>query len=346
MAPCSRWLLVLICAAPLLRADLTYQRSVRVTGGTALRLLRGTPSGDRLSDAAVTTLRLRGNKLARRSGQYEELFDLDARTVTLLDHAHKQYTVTSFDDYRAAHPAPARSAPAPEIQAESQAYSEERKFSAVEAREVLIHVTLELGTDTEPKPPLEFSAETWVAAEAPGWPVLAEAAHKLADALGVDVLSVDLPVTLKPQALLAMRRLNEETLKLQGAVLEQNIRIDGPAASALDPQAERKVAQQEARRQAGEQALSKLGRGLGAVLRGGAGGAIANGPAGNVPVPDKSPIPKIGGASGASDDDSGTTATLILRATTQQYNNAELADADFAVPAGYQREFASAQHRR
>jgi hypothetical protein len=329
-------ILLLLVIAPLALADLTWERDTRLTGGTALHRLRDLQAAGDLEAPVPCTIRIHGHWLARRQGPVELIYDLDQRTVTTLNHERQTYSTVPFDQYRAEHAAPAVSGAPPDYTVTSSPSNETHKFQDITAPAVIIRVSVdEAGAASKHQPPIEFAADVAYSGDDPGWPAAAAAARKLAGELGVDLLAPDLPIALKPVAREALRRVAAETLKLSGGVLEEELRIDGPLSAVIEAKALTKAAKQQAERQAGQAALSKLGRGLGSVLSGGAGGVISSGPAGNVPVPDKTPVPSIGRSRDENQPASNSTALLEVTVETTNFANTDLADSAFAIPSGY-----------
>ncbi len=93
-----------------LRADMSYQETTRFTGGSMMEMLQkmaaspmGKLAGGRMSQAfedQTNTIYLKDGKLARINEKGSTIFDLDAGTVTTINHERRTYSVMTFDEIR------------------------------------------------------------------------------------------------------------------------------------------------------------------------------------------------------------------------------------------------------
>lgn len=85
-------------------ADVTYQETTQITGGSVMSMMRmaGTFSkaARQAGEPVVTTVTLKGNRMMRAGKDRTEIIDLDAGTVTVIDHLRKQYTTMTFEQMR------------------------------------------------------------------------------------------------------------------------------------------------------------------------------------------------------------------------------------------------------
>jgi Asp/Glu/hydantoin racemase len=104
-------LLISIAATYLLRADVTYTKSLKYTGGTmldALRSMAANPVIGRMAGASLGsalhdqnfTVYLKGSKMAQIGDPLSVIFDLDAGTVTTLNNENQTYSVQTFEEMR------------------------------------------------------------------------------------------------------------------------------------------------------------------------------------------------------------------------------------------------------
>jgi len=105
MKPFTRLPACILAAASLLaHADFTYQESTQITGGSVVGMMRlaGTFSRQarQASDPVLTTVTVKGNRMARATRDHTEIIDLDAGSITSIDHLKKQYTVMTFEQMR------------------------------------------------------------------------------------------------------------------------------------------------------------------------------------------------------------------------------------------------------
>ena len=93
-----------LAAAPLLPADYTYQETTQITGGSLLSMMK--MAGHFSSEARkagqpiVSTVYLKGNRMATVNPDSIEIIDLDKETITHIDVQKKSYTVMTFDQIR------------------------------------------------------------------------------------------------------------------------------------------------------------------------------------------------------------------------------------------------------
>ncbi len=85
-------------------ADFTYQETTQITGGSLMSMMKmaGTFSKQarQATDPMVTTVTVKGNRMMRADKDRTEIIDLDAGTITVIDHQKKQYTTMTFEQMR------------------------------------------------------------------------------------------------------------------------------------------------------------------------------------------------------------------------------------------------------
>jgi hypothetical protein len=103
-------ILCVACAASLL-GDVTFNQSVKFTGGTMVETMRrmasnpmlGRFGGGAMKNAFTDqsyTVYVKGSKMARSGETLSFIYDLDAGTMTTLDNEKHTYTVQTFDEMR------------------------------------------------------------------------------------------------------------------------------------------------------------------------------------------------------------------------------------------------------
>lgn len=100
----SAALFAAIIAFPVL-ADVSFEQTTRFTGGTMLEMMQkmGGMSGGRMGKALqdhTATVYLKGNKMAQVENQQSNIIDLDAGTITAVNHEKKSYTVMTFEEVK------------------------------------------------------------------------------------------------------------------------------------------------------------------------------------------------------------------------------------------------------
>lgn len=85
-------------------ADASYQDTTQITGGSLVDAIKSVPflpsmTGN-LFEPITSQVMVHGNQLASVAKASTEIIDLDAETITRLDHERKTYTVTTFQQLR------------------------------------------------------------------------------------------------------------------------------------------------------------------------------------------------------------------------------------------------------
>jgi hypothetical protein len=99
------FVVALCVAVPLpLFADFEYRETTKITGGSVLQMMKfaGALSKEsrQMSDPITSTVLVKGNQMARINKDSVEIIDLDKETVTRIDIAKKQYSITTFQQLR------------------------------------------------------------------------------------------------------------------------------------------------------------------------------------------------------------------------------------------------------
>ena len=81
-----------------LRADFRYEQTTKITGGMAASAARF--AGSRALQPTVTTVLLRGNRMAHLSERTGQIIDLDKDTITTIDFNKKTYSVMTFEQMK------------------------------------------------------------------------------------------------------------------------------------------------------------------------------------------------------------------------------------------------------
>src|SRR6516165_8828080 len=108
MLPSRRIFLLLALCLPtaLFAGDFTYQQTTQLTGGSLLHMMKTvgvfSSQARHANDPVVSTIYLKGNRLAKVSPDNIEIIDLDKETITQIDVQKKTYTVMTFDQMKQA----------------------------------------------------------------------------------------------------------------------------------------------------------------------------------------------------------------------------------------------------
>ncbi|MBV8050929.1 MAG: hypothetical protein JOZ80_07065 [Acidobacteriaceae bacterium] len=87
-------------------ADFRYDETTKITGGSLVSMtkLMGAFSKNarQITDPVNSTILVKGNRKAHITKDSTEIIDLDHETITNIDHVKKQYSVTTFQEMKAA----------------------------------------------------------------------------------------------------------------------------------------------------------------------------------------------------------------------------------------------------
>lgn len=105
MKPMTLLLAGTIAATPAVaHADFTYQESTQITGGSVMSMMKVagafSKQARQLGDPILTSVMVRENRMIRNSKDHSEIVDLDAGTITEIDHLKRQYTTMTFEQMR------------------------------------------------------------------------------------------------------------------------------------------------------------------------------------------------------------------------------------------------------
>jgi|GEM_PF-2358699 len=337
------WFVPALCAVlavpAVLVADVTCEQTVTIVRGSGKLAVHGMP-GIGGGNSVVTKVYVHGDRMLRSFGKTEELIDLEKQTVTAIQHDKKAYSVLTFEQYGTALHLPAPGprkdgAPAPgeaKFDARVEDMNRTKNVNGVALRQMLVTVTQDTGASENE--PIELTMEAWIASDEGGTDEYSEFNKNLAEKLGTSADVNQFPEHLTPLLRQGLIRLLDESHKLPGVLIEQSTRVTGPKGAGFDSGTHTSA------RDVGRDAKSgakKVGRGIGNIFGRVAGGVISSGPGGNVPTPDKAPVPTGGGV----EDDPGARGEsgdlMEMAMHTSVFHNQDVDAARFAVPAGYRQ---------
>lgn len=98
---------VLITLSPLARADFKYSQQSKMTGGSLMKMTQTlgvfSKSARQANQPTNTTTMVKGNRMRQESSDGKaQITDLDGRRFIYVDPATRQYSIVTFDDFKAA----------------------------------------------------------------------------------------------------------------------------------------------------------------------------------------------------------------------------------------------------
>jgi hypothetical protein len=361
---CRATVLTLTLALPTaLFADYSYQETTQITGGSMLSMLKmaGAISSQARKAGApvVSSIYLKGNRLANVSADSIEIIDLDKETVTHVDVAKRTYTVITFQQMKdqvakAQQQMEAQQAKQPAAQAPTPANPDNVKMSfdvkvretgatkqvsGLDAREAIMTMTMN-ATDqtTQQTGAMAVTNDLWLVPEVPGYSQIAEFYKRMGEKMGSMTAGIGMDlskmVAQNPGASQALVDMGKEMQKIKGVPILQIMRmgttINGqplPAASEAPLPPDNTPVMPSGSDIAKQSAASVLTSRLGAL--GGLGGFGGFGKKKQAAPPPADPTP-------ANANAAPTSAILVESQTTvSTFSSASVDESHFAVPAGY-----------
>jgi len=202
---------LLACAACFcvpLRADYSYQRSIKVTPGSR--------------DPVVTTNLIKGNRMALISKRHTTVIDIAAETITEIEFPKKTYSVIPFAQMKKLlEDAAAHTPLETSFKVTSQRPGPTKPFGIVNAQETVISLAGASGGEN-------ITVDSWIGT-VPGYDQMIGFDRKLADKMGFAFASGVAQLALNaPQTLQAFGEAAKELNKAPGAPLLTTIKIAGP----------------------------------------------------------------------------------------------------------------------
>jgi hypothetical protein len=344
---------VLVAASASLHADFTYTETTQITGGSMLGLMKMAGVFSRQArqagDPIVSTVAIKGNRMAHINPTSTEIIDLDAETITTIDTLKRQYTVVTFEQMKQQIAAAAAKMKEQKNEAKTaeQPSTTDVKFqihvrnteqtkdvSGLSTKESILTMNMDATDKSSGQTgSLAITNDMWLAPEIPGYDEVKEFYRKFAVKMGTVFNSAINPAMLAQYqgAGKGMADMAEEMSKLKGTPVLQVMRMgmttDGkplPAASEAPlPPPPAGPAMPSAGDVAQQTASSAIASKLGSFGLGGFGKKKKADPA-------------------PTDSDSSTAATQsqtssVLMETNTQVGNFSrtVNDAGFAIPSGF-----------
>jgi hypothetical protein len=349
-------LCLLVSVAIPLHADITYTETTQVTGGSMLGMMKMagafSKQAKQVGEPIVSTVALKGNRMAHINPDHTEIIDLDAETITSIDTVKRTYTVMTFAQMK--QQIEAAAAKMKEQQQKSQPQTQEQpsttdvKFtvhvrntgqakdvSGLNASESILTMNVD-ATDTSSGQTgsMAITNDMWLVPQIPGYDEVAEFYRKFALKMGTVFSSAINPAMLAQYrgAGSGMAQMTEEMSKLKGTPVLQVMRMgmttDGkplPAASEAPlPPPPPGPAMPSAGDVAQQSASSAIASKLGGFGLGGLGHK-------------KKADPAPADPSSTTDAAQQTSSVLVETSTQMGGFSRTVNDASFAIPAGFKQ---------
>ncbi len=343
-------------------ADVSYQETTKVTGGSMMGMAKMagafSSQAKQALEPTTSTVMIHENRMVRSNPHSTEIIDLDAQTITTIDHDKRTYSVMTFQEMEQAMANAAAKTKGSQpsatngsqmtFDAHISSTGATRQLEGETAHETLLTVTMIANTgDASGKGGMAATSEMWLIKDAPGMAEMRRFNERMAKELSMDMGASAMSSLLaaEPGGAQALAQLKKESAKVSGGlpvlqVTRVGMTVNGqplpaPSVAPLPAQSQnqnhgstagemgKEVAVGTATQEAGN-GISRLG-GFGRALGGSSMGSLLG------HVPSSKPA-----ASSAPNSDPATAGILMENQTeTSGFSVAAVDTNNFQVPAGY-----------
>jgi hypothetical protein len=331
--------LAVCLSAAALKADFTYQQTSQMTGGAMYNMLHNLPVARRSTDPTVSTVIVKGNRMATINKDTASVIDLDKETITNIDFGKKQYSVVTFaqmkkamEDALARNQARNTKSDAEmKFKVSSKATGQTKTINGLSAKEMIVNIETEV-TDTKSNQSgsMNIITDSWLAT-VPGYDEAKNFYIRMGEKMGYLFGSgmSGMAAQAQPGMLRGFAEVSKEMAKVDGVPILQvtkmgGANMDATASSSGQQQAPAPQAQQQNNPSVGG---SVAGAALGRVP--GLGGFGRNRNKKEDQPQQQSQAP----ASGSADNG------VLIETTTElsSFSNAPADTSKFEVPAGFKQ---------
>jgi hypothetical protein len=237
-------------------ADYTYQETTQITGGSMVKMMKMASTFNsqarKAGDPVVSTVYLKGNRMAKVTQDSTEIIDLDKEAITRIDNVKHTYTVMTFEQMReqmakAQQEAAQRSAQQPaaapaqnpndvkmSFDVKVRNTGVEKQVSGLSAHEAILTMTMK-ATDqkTQQSGNMAITNDMWLVPEVPGYQQVGEFYKRMGEKLGMMTagggFDMSRMLAQQPGATQAMSDMGEEMQKIKGVPVMQIMRMGSTA---------------------------------------------------------------------------------------------------------------------
>lgn len=234
----------LLAATGCIWADVSYQETVRYTGGSLVEMMKGMQSGPmgkmmgaRLGKALqdqTFKVYLKGNRMARIGTDTSLIFDLEAGTITTIDRQKQSYNTITFDEMNQRmtemrQKMSRNGSQAPEIQFDVKV-EETGKTQTIDGQTAKEYV-LNLTAQGQQGDGMRVRSDMWTVTSVSGLEELRGFQKRMAEKFNNSVGGFN---PLMGSASSGLSQLNKEVLKMNGVPLVQDVTVSG-VQSPMNP---------------------------------------------------------------------------------------------------------------
>ncbi len=261
-------IVALTLATPLTSfADFRYDETTKVTGGSIVSMTKFlgafSKNARQITDPVNSTILVKGNRKAQITQESTEIIDLDHETITKIDHVKKQYSVTTFQEMKAAMEEAEKkaqqeqqsqpqtpqqpttpSAPPPEMHFKVNVNNTglSKPVAGLNAKQSILKMSLEAKDQKSGQTGnMAMNNDMWMVPEIPGYSEIHEFEERMAAKMDRGY-SDAMPALMTPQTLQAqpgmftgMSDMAEQMSKLHGVPVSQVVRIGSTTDGSFLP---------------------------------------------------------------------------------------------------------------
>ena len=260
-----------LMAAATMSADFSYQESSKVTGGVMAGMLKVAGVFSKAArEPIVSTIAVKGDRMARRSSTHSEIIDLSKETITSIDMQKKTYSVVTFAEMKQMMEELSQKLKNNKkddaqmsFKVSANATGNTRNISGFDAKEMLVKIAME-ATDQKSgqKGGMVVTSRVWVAPDVRGYSEVRDFQKKMAEKMnwspGGNMFMAN------PEVAKGMAEVYKEVSKLDGAPVLQVVSM-GPEVSGSPDGSNPPAAQQQQQQQP---QVPSVGGALGGALGG------------------------------------------------------------------------------
>ena len=345
----------LLLTPAFLFADYTYQETTQLTGGSMLHMMKMVGSfssqAKKAGDPIVSTVYIKGNRMAKVSQDSIEIIDLDKETITNVDNLKHTYTVMTFEQMReqmakAAEEAQKHNSQHPQQQQNPDVKMSfdvkvrntgvEKQVSGLSSHESILTMTMN-ATDQKSQQTgsMAMTNDMWLVPEIPGYDQVKDFYRKMGEKMGMmsQGMGMDFSRMLaaNPGATQAMTDMAKEMEKIKGVPVMQIMRMgstaDGkplPAASEAPLPPDNSPAMPSA----GDVAKQSMANALTSKLGGFGFGRKKK---------DDQPAPDANANQNSAQAQATAAVLMETQITTSNFSSDPVDESHFGVPPGYKQ---------
>lgn len=331
---CSGWLFVSVALA-----DFSHDQITRFTGGAMLGMMRMAGAlSKNLREPNRSTVIVKGNRMAQIDSQRTQLIDLDAGTITSIDHAKHTYSVMTFaemkqmmEEMAARMNGKNKSGQPMKIIVDVKETGQTREISGLKTREVHLGIKMQTSdADSGQQGTMNVVSALWLAPGIPGYQEVQAFHRRMAEKLAWTPGS-NFAAMMPSGAGQAMAEAHKQMSKLDGVPVLTIMRVGAgeqavPQMDSATRQAEQQQAQQNPPT-AGDVAGSVIGSSIPGLGRFGGFGRKKK-----QPPQEQQPAQQPRQQSAAAPD-----SLMEITTESQAFSQAPVDPSKLEVPPGYKQ---------